>query len=709
MAECAESSAMDPELILDTFKAEPQSKDSLCRLCACNSELLIPIFDGEGLENSLADKIEKYLPIKVTLEDLLPLQVCFHCASTVLSWHELITSCIDAEHKLKRVFCNTISEAPVSPAASRDYDADFCEDIMPEGTDLGTSGPISPDIQNSFKEHSEQLDATRNPSEPESGEKNRFTADVTEENKVLVYLARKEDFQSVTEVDKQSQIDHCYSRERQNTSHIDVKSPQERSQIPSRQTHRPIQPRHILPKPNVNFISSPQISKSKGLKNIVPKPQQIIIVMNKNDKGSTSIGLPFQQIQNSSSISSGQKQYPARKPAAYSVLPVASQSSPLNDLPRLTKLRDVTVTRVPAGGVKRSPLKVAPKASLTIVKGGSYPCKICHAKFTNEMVYKRHMYLSHNVKKHACVLCQSTFGTKMELQAHMRKDHRTIPRITQHICQTCNASFNKVLDLRIHIRNSHGKKPLSRFEDAIKNRKVVLGVAITDKEAEMLQKCYSRVDNKDVFNCCVCQKSWSNLEKTVAHVRTHTKEQLYSCETCGQRFNTRGVMIRHTQIHKNAKPYACDYCDKAFSSKQNRDDHHRFHTKEVKTVCESCGEFLTSASMLYYHRKIHSGINPYKCPHCDKAYSIKSLLKRHIRYHTGETPHLCSVCGRGFKTSGQLRGHSAVHTDERPFSCEGCGAMMKTKKYLNRHRAICGPLQSKTNDENAQAVNHILK
>ncbi|XP_034233364.1 zinc finger protein 595-like isoform X2 [Thrips palmi] len=157
MAESAEDAAMEPELILDPVKVEPESKDSLCRLCACSSELLIPILEGEGLENSLADKIEKYLPIQVAFQDPLPLQVCFHCASTVISWHELSTSCIDAQHKLQAMFSETTSEAPVSPAASRDYDADICEDIVPDTTDLETSGPTSPDIQNAFKEHSEQV------------------------------------------------------------------------------------------------------------------------------------------------------------------------------------------------------------------------------------------------------------------------------------------------------------------------------------------------------------------------------------------------------------------------------------------------------------------------------------------------------------------------------------------------------------------------
>lgn len=37
----------------------------LCRVCANPNEYLIPIFQGEGIENDLQSKIRKHLPIKV--------------------------------------------------------------------------------------------------------------------------------------------------------------------------------------------------------------------------------------------------------------------------------------------------------------------------------------------------------------------------------------------------------------------------------------------------------------------------------------------------------------------------------------------------------------------------------------------------------------------------------------------------------------------
>lgn len=38
---------------------------TVCRTCATVTEFVIPIFDGEGLQNNLAEKIHKHLPIQV--------------------------------------------------------------------------------------------------------------------------------------------------------------------------------------------------------------------------------------------------------------------------------------------------------------------------------------------------------------------------------------------------------------------------------------------------------------------------------------------------------------------------------------------------------------------------------------------------------------------------------------------------------------------
>ncbi|KYN26976.1 hypothetical protein ALC57_03317 [Trachymyrmex cornetzi] len=75
----------------------------LCRICANASGRMISIFEGEGAQHDLINKILKYLPIHVctvTISDTLPLQLCERCANVLMAWHELNEGCLNAQRKL---------------------------------------------------------------------------------------------------------------------------------------------------------------------------------------------------------------------------------------------------------------------------------------------------------------------------------------------------------------------------------------------------------------------------------------------------------------------------------------------------------------------------------------------------------------------------------------------------------------------------------
>lgn len=77
--------------------------DLVCRLCANPSDRFVGIFAEEGVAHGLSAKINLHLPIKVADGDSLPLQCCWTCASTVLAWHELVVSCVEADRRLRDV------------------------------------------------------------------------------------------------------------------------------------------------------------------------------------------------------------------------------------------------------------------------------------------------------------------------------------------------------------------------------------------------------------------------------------------------------------------------------------------------------------------------------------------------------------------------------------------------------------------------------
>lgn len=85
---------------------EPQVSDmmnvhTICRICANESDKRIDIFSEDGIANDLANKINLYLPVKVTNIDNLPLQCCWQCASTILAWHDLFLISSEADKRLR--------------------------------------------------------------------------------------------------------------------------------------------------------------------------------------------------------------------------------------------------------------------------------------------------------------------------------------------------------------------------------------------------------------------------------------------------------------------------------------------------------------------------------------------------------------------------------------------------------------------------------
>lgn len=85
----------------DSGITEVISINEICRLCANQNDKLIGIYSEDGVNNELATKMNMYLPIKVKESDDLPLQCCWQCASTVLAWHELVVTSLEADRRLK--------------------------------------------------------------------------------------------------------------------------------------------------------------------------------------------------------------------------------------------------------------------------------------------------------------------------------------------------------------------------------------------------------------------------------------------------------------------------------------------------------------------------------------------------------------------------------------------------------------------------------
>lgn len=94
-----------------------------CRLCAEPTNNPVAIYSEEGAASQLAKTINLYLPVQVSESDSLPLYLCYKCATTVVSWHELANTCLEAQEKLLElnsltIFSNEHISASSEPTVS---------------------------------------------------------------------------------------------------------------------------------------------------------------------------------------------------------------------------------------------------------------------------------------------------------------------------------------------------------------------------------------------------------------------------------------------------------------------------------------------------------------------------------------------------------------------------------------------------------------
>ncbi|KDR06669.1 uncharacterized protein LOC110840467 [Zootermopsis nevadensis] len=92
----------------------------ICRLCSKMNRFVIHIYGEEGERMRLAEKINAYLPITISINDPLPKTVCLPCIDLLEAHHELMEQFTWARQRLAEAKAAENPQKSVDPSQARD-------------------------------------------------------------------------------------------------------------------------------------------------------------------------------------------------------------------------------------------------------------------------------------------------------------------------------------------------------------------------------------------------------------------------------------------------------------------------------------------------------------------------------------------------------------------------------------------------------------
>ena len=148
-----------------------------------------------------------------------------------------------------------------------------------------------------------------------------------------------------------------------------------------------------------------------------------------------------------------------------------------------------------------------------------------------------------------------------------------------------------------------------------------LGPAVYKQTAHPKKK--PRRDEKELFECQKCDKSFNRLQDLQTHVQCHQGNleiQPFGCYYCQEKFNEESQLRTHLLInHCRQKQFACAHCPMVFSIQKYLQEHEKIHfgentevcgtscSSELQLYCKSCGITFTDDSALNGHMVLHHG------------------------------------------------------------------------------------------------------
>ncbi|XP_020706544.2 zinc finger protein interacting with ribonucleoprotein K-like isoform X4 [Athalia rosae] len=484
-----------------------QSWNELCRVCANSSDHLIPIFEGEGLEHDLSSKIHRYLPIQVSREDSLPSHLCYHCASTLLAWHELTESCIDAEQRLLKM--------------KKDLQEKEQTVTLEDSLNEKSAAPPSAD--------SNQITKTQMPAEGlrVKGESNEESK--TNDSERFTHYIQFPRLPSLSDFRRAYQallqyyqkeikpLEQTLPKNVENSQWLDLTSLDNGTSCSSPvdlNSGTQLSEKRIIPAITIEENVNSAASGRHSLPNII----NTLVVTETSDEEVVDQKYDSMTDENPLSLE----------------LPTEPKSS--NEKSESTKLEAQTAT------------------TKTM-----YDCKLCNKKFQRQESFHVHMQSHNDAKRFTCHICGKQFGQTGSLYYHLKHVHGGVK---QHACDLCGRSFAMKAAMEDHRRIHTGERPYccascgktfktkaslyihsKTHTDELPHKCSYCSKAFRWKQ-QMLGHLTIHTGQKNHI-CEICGKRFGVKNDLTRHKRIHSEEKPFTCQQCGLSFGQKRYLKNH--------------------------------------------------------------------------------------------------------------------------------------------------------------------